>query len=138
MGKRHRQNNKKSGSQDTRDDVPYTMKLPDGRTVFVLVPGKWCERDISGEVAFTPEAVRFLDRIRTLAMKMPKEPTPGFIRTLRQTLELTQQEFGERLGVDLMTVSRWERGTVRPGRESLKALEKLKTTAARKGVTIAA
>ena len=37
-----------------------------------------------------------------------------------------------------MTVSRWERGAVRPGAEAMKAPDKLKRDAARKGVTIAA
>lgn len=125
-------------SKPRHDDVPYTMTLPDGRTVFVLVPGKWCARDLSGEVAFKPEAVRLLDRIRVLASDVPAEPTPGLIRTLRQALGMTQRDFGQRIGVDLMTVSRWERGATRPGRESVKALDRLRRAAARKGVTVAA
>ena len=44
--------------------IPYTMKLPDGRTVFVEVPGRMAVRDRSGELAFMPEGVRFLDRVR--------------------------------------------------------------------------
>ncbi len=120
------------------EDVPYTMRLPDGRTLFVLLPAAWCERDVTGELLFKPEAARHLDRIRALAMKAPKAPTPGYVRTLREALGLTQKRFGERLGVDAMTVSRWERGTVQPGPAALKALEKLRIAAGRKGITIAA
>lgn len=129
---------RKPAKPEHRDDVPYTMKLPDGRTVFVLVPGKWTHRDVSGEVGFTPDGVRFLDRVRALAMKAPTAPTPGYIVTVREALGLTQAQLADKLSVDPMTVSRWERGTVRPGTDSLKALEKIKTAAARKGITIAA
>jgi DNA-binding transcriptional regulator YiaG len=138
MNKSKTQTKRRANAGTIRDDVPYTMKLPDGQTVFVLVPAKWCERDVSGEIAFKPDAVRFLDKVRVMAMKVPKQPTPGFIRTLREALGLTQAGFGQRLGVDLMTVSRWERGTSRPGRLALKALEELKVAAARQGVTLAA
>lgn len=44
--------------------ITYTMKLPDGRAVRVKVPSEYVERDRSGELAFTPEGVRFLDRVR--------------------------------------------------------------------------
>jgi hypothetical protein len=44
--------------------IPYTMKLPDGRTIFVEVPGHMTTRDRSGELAFMPEGVHFLDRLR--------------------------------------------------------------------------
>lgn len=120
------------------DDVPYTMRLADGRTVFVLLRAAWCELDVTGELLFKPDAARFLDRIRVLAMRMPKAPTPGFILTLREALHLTQAELGERIGVDSMTVSRWERGAVKPGPAAVKALDKLRRDAGRKGVVVAA
>lgn len=120
------------------DDVPYTMRLPDGRTLFVLLRPEWCELDVTGELLFKPEAARFLDRIRVMAMKTPKAPTPGYVRTLRNALGLTQVELGERIGVASMTVSRWERGTLRPGPESAAALDKLRREAGRRGVAIAA
>ncbi len=125
--------------QLSQPDHPYTMKLPDGRTVYVEVPGRWVTKDRSGEVAFLPEAVYFLDRIQALATPLnPRRsgPSPAYITSLREALGLTQQEMGDRLGVDKMTVSRWERGTVRPSSESLAALEKMRRTAVRKGVTI--
>lgn len=120
----------------SRPDVPYTMKLPDGRTLFIEVPGRYTKTDRSGETAFLPEGVRFLDRVRALAMKLERPPSPGFIRTLREGLGLTQVEMGERLGVDSMTVSRWERGTLRPSDASLDALEGLRRKAVRKGVVL--
>ena len=77
-----------------------------------------------------------LDRVRALAMKLDRPPSPGFITSLREALGLTQAEFGERIGVDKMTVSRWERGALRPGDESLAAIAELRNRAARSGVTI--
>ena len=124
--------------QLSRPDVPFTMKLPDGRTLFVEVPGRWTTPDRSGEVAFLPEAMAFLDRVQALAMSvLDRPPSPGYIVALREALGLTQEEFGERLGVDKMSVSRWERGAIRPSEESLAALEKLRRQAVRRGVTIA-
>ncbi len=121
-----------------REDVPYTMLLPDRRTVLVLVPAEECERDVSGEILFKPEAVRRLDRVRVMAMNMPQALTPGFIRTLREALGLTQAQLGERVGVDKLTVYRWERGMVKPGPAALKGLGKLRREAVRRGVTLAA
>lgn len=120
------------------NDVPYTMRLPDGRTLLVLLRPEWCQLDVTGELLFRPAAVRFLDRIRVMAINMPKAPSPGFILTLRETLGLTQAQLGERIGVDSMTVSRWERGTVKPGAAAVKALEKLRRDSGRGGIVIVA
>lgn len=120
------------------DDVPYTARLPDGRTLFVLLPGKWCELDGSGELLLTAEAARFIDRVQALAMQTPKVPTPGYIRTLREALGLTQTELAERLGVEKMTVARWEWGKMRPRAAAVKALNKLRRDAGRRGTVIAA
>ncbi len=117
-------------------DFPYTMKLPDGRTAFVEVPGRWVTTDRDGQPALRPGAVAFLDRIRALAMKLDRPPSPGYLIALRAALGLTQAEFGERIGVDKMTVSRWERGALRPGDESLAAIAELRNRAVRNGVTI--
>jgi DNA-binding transcriptional regulator YiaG len=119
-----------------RPDVPYTMKLPDGRTIFVEVPGRFVAQDRDGSPAFLPEGVRFLDRLRALAVRLNRPPSPGYITALRVGLGLTQQELGERLGVDKMTVSRWERGTLHPRADSLAALERLRAEAVRKGVVL--
>ncbi|MFA7237977.1 MAG: helix-turn-helix domain-containing protein [Phycisphaeraceae bacterium] len=120
------------------EDVPFTARLPAGRTLFVLVPAKWCELDASGEVLFKPDAVRFLDRVQSLAMRTPAMPTPGYIRTLREALGLTQKQLAERLKVDPMTVARWEWGKVKPSEPAIKALDKLRREAGRHGVTLAA
>jgi len=117
-------------------DHPYTMKLPDGRTLYVEVPGRWVTTDRGGERAFLPKGVAFLDKIRALAMTLDRPPSPAFVTAFREALGLTQAELGERLGVDKMTVSRWERGTLRPGAASLSALEELRKQSVRKGVTI--
>lgn len=117
-------------------DLPYTMKLPDGRTLYVEVPGRWVTQDRDGSPALLPDGVRFLDRVQALAQRLDRPPSPGFITSLREALGLTQAELGERLGVDKMTVSRWERGTLRPGAASLSALEELRRQLVRKGVTI--
>lgn len=135
---KHRGATRAAAPSTIDDDVPFTAKLPDGRTLFVLIPAEWCERDVSGELLFKPEAVRLIDRVQALAMKAPKAPTPGYIRTLREALGLTQKQFAERLKVDSMTVSRWERGTVKPSPAAAKALDRLRREAGRRGVTIAA
>jgi DNA-binding XRE family transcriptional regulator len=121
----------------TNADVPYTMRLPDGRTIYVEVPARFTSIDRSGEVGFTPDGVRFLDRIRAAATPLRHAPTPGYLAALRDALALTQREMADRVGVDKLTISRWERGTLRPGPNSVRALEKLRRAAARKGVLIA-
>ena len=126
------------GRRGIPGDVPFTARLPDGRTIFVLVPGRWCENDVSGEVVFRPEAVRLIDRVQALAMQTPPRPTPGRIRTLREALGLTQADLAEKLGVDKMTVARWEWGKMVPSAPAIKALDRLRRGAGRRGVTIAA
>lgn len=119
-----------------RPDYPYTMRLPDGRTILVEIPGEWVDADRDGELLFTPQAARLLDRIRVLAAKWNHPPTPTYIATFREALGLTQKQLGERLGVDALTVSRWERGTVKPSPASMKALERVRKEAVRKGVVL--
>ena len=58
------------------------------------------------------------------------------ITTFREALGMTQKELGEALGVDGMTVSRWERGALRPSAASLQAIEKLRKRAVRRGIAI--
>jgi hypothetical protein len=119
-----------------RPDVPYTMKLTDGRTLYVEIPGRWTT-DVKGYgVGLLPDAVTFLDRVRALAVRLDRPPSPGYVAALRGALGLTQAQLGERLGVDPMTVSRWERGELRPSAEPLAALERVRRDAAQKGVVI--
>jgi DNA-binding transcriptional regulator YiaG len=112
------------------------MRLPDGRTLYVEVPGRWVTEDRDGSPALLPDAVRFLDRIQALAQRLDRPPSPGFVTSLREALGMTQAEFGEQLGVDKMTVSRWERGALRPSDESIKAIEQLRRKTVQRGVTI--
>jgi len=125
--------------QLSRPDYPFTTKLPDGRTLYVEIPGRYMTTDRDGQPAMLPEAVRFVDRLCALAMPLnvhKSGPSPGFLTSLRDALGMTQAEFGERLGVDKMTVSRWERGTLRPSEPSLTSLERLRKNAIRKGVVL--
>lgn len=125
-----------SAPELARPDHPYTMRLPDGRTVYVEVPGRWVTADRGGEVAFLPDAVAFLDQVRALALKLDRAPSPGYIATLRAALGMTQAELGARLDVNKLTVSKWECGTLRPGADSLKALDAVRREAVRRGVVV--
>ncbi len=64
--------------------VPYTMRLSDDRIVFVEVPKRMTVRDRSGELAFTLEGVRLLDRVQALAMEPSASPSPAYLATLRE------------------------------------------------------
>src|SRR5947207_4964129 len=120
-----------------RADVPYTMKLADGRRVYVEVPGRWTVRDRSGEIGFTADGMRFLDRIRALMSKANVPPSPGYLRSLREALGLTQSELARKLGVNKLTVSRWERGELRPRPSSVRAVRSLRNRSAKHGVLLA-
>ncbi len=50
---------------------------------------------------------------------------PDQIRQLRKTLDLTQQQFAERLGVSFVTLNRWENGQSRPSALGLAKLQEL-------------
>src|SRR4051812_45289518 len=95
-------------TQPTPAGLPYAMRFADGRTLAVEVPGRWVVTDRTGEVGFTPEGVQFLDRLRALFMPLDRPPNPGFLRTVREAMGLTQDEFGRSVGVNKLTVSRWE------------------------------
>jgi DNA-binding transcriptional regulator YiaG len=113
------------------------MKLPHGRTLLLEVPGRWVIADRDGTPAFLPEAVRFLDRVRAACLSvLDRPPSPAFLTTLREALGLTQRGFGVQVGVDKMTVSRWERGALRPSRSALTAIEHLRKSALRRGIAI--
>lgn len=53
------------------------------------------------------------------------------IKVLRETLGLSQQELGVKLGLVAITVSRWERGISQPRREALRGLEQLRRDASK-------
>jgi len=54
---------------------------------------------------------------------------PESVRALRKSLNLTQHQLAERLGVTYVTVSRWETGQVRPNRLALRSLSRVAETA---------
>ncbi len=118
-------------------DYPFTMKLSDGRTLLVEVPGRWMTADRDGSPAFEPEAVAFLDRVQVAFQSVLRRAiTPAYLALLRGTLGMTQKGLGEAVGVDSMTVSRWERGEFKPRADALAAIEKLRKAALRRGVAI--
>jgi len=125
------------GANLLRQDVPYAMKLADGRRVYIEIPGRWTVRDRSGQIAFTPQGARFLDRIRALMIKTDGPATPGYLRSLREALGLTQQELARKIGVNKLTISRWERGELRPSAMSMRALRVLRDRSAKQGVLLA-
>jgi Helix-turn-helix len=119
------------------EDLPYAMRFSDGRTLAIEIPGRMVVRDRSGEPAFTPEGIRFLDRLRALFAPLDRAPSPGFLLRLREALGLTQSDFGKRIGVNKLTVSRWERGELRPGAKSIARVRQLRATATRRGASLA-
>ena len=56
--------------------------------------------------------------------------SPEWIKSLRAELALTQSQLAERLGVTVVTISRWENGQSRPNKLAIKALTGLATGAA--------
>jgi SNF2 family DNA or RNA helicase/DNA-binding XRE family transcriptional regulator len=56
--------------------------------------------------------------------------SPEWIKALRAELGLTQSQLADRLGVTVVTVSRWENGQSRPNRLAIKALSTLAAAAA--------
>lgn len=116
-------------------DLPYAVSLGDGRTLAISLNSAWLKADRSGQPLLLPPAARALDRLRAIFIHQDKL-TPGFIVSLREAMGLTQQEFGQKLGVTKMTISRWECGRLRPSDEMTTAIRKLQAHARREGVQI--
>ena len=55
------------------------------------------------------------------------------VRELRERLGISQEEMEKRVGVSMMTISRWERGQVKPSRLAVEKLEGLARRAKQKG-----
>jgi superfamily II DNA or RNA helicase/DNA-binding XRE family transcriptional regulator len=62
---------------------------------------------------------------------MSQENVSGWIRRLRLQLGMTQLQLGERIGVTLVTISRWETSQVRPNKLAMKALAALESSISR-------
>ncbi len=116
-------------------NLPYVMSFGEGRMLAINLQATWLKADRTGKPLLLPPAVRALDRLRAV-FAAQEQITPGFIISLREAMALTQAEFGEKLGVSKMTVSRWECGTMQPGRATIPAILKLRTSAQRNGVKI--
>ena len=72
----------------------YDDVVPDLRASY---DGGAAERDNLPKQQFKlDERALFLDRLRALFMPLDRPPSPGFLRTLREALGLTQAEFGAR------------------------------------------
>jgi DNA-binding transcriptional regulator YiaG len=108
---------------------------PEGR-VATRVPMRRDPR--TGELSYTGTAVRILDQLRSVLQNVSASSTPGHIVSLREALGLTQQQFAARLKVTSQTVSRWERGEVRPNEHALAAIRRLQAAARRKGIAVPA
>ncbi|HEX4055350.1 MAG TPA: helix-turn-helix domain-containing protein [Tepidisphaeraceae bacterium] len=116
-------------------DLPYVVSFGQNAMLAITLRAAWLKADRSGQPLLLPPAVRALDRLRAM-FTTQATITPGFIISLREAMGLTQQQFGHRLGVSKMTVSRWERARMRPGPLMTAAIRKLQAKARRKGVKI--
>ncbi len=116
-------------------DLPHVMKLGGGSMLAISLPASWVKADRSGEPLLLPPAVRALDRLRALFTSQERI-TPGFIVGLREAMHLTQDQFGRKLGVSKMTVSRWECGRMMPGKAAVAAIRELQAKSRRGGVKI--
>ena len=116
-------------------DLPYVLSLGQNRMLAISLPADWLKPDRSGQPLLLPKAVRAIDRLRAMFTNQQRL-TPGFIISLREGLGLTQAEFGKKLTVSKMTVSRWECGRMRPSRNAASAILKLQAEARKKGVKI--
>ncbi len=116
-------------------DLPYVLSLGGGSVLAINLSASWLKSDRSGNPLLLPPAVRALDRLRAV-FTADQKMTPGFISSLREAMGLTQQEFGRRVGVSKMPVSRWECGRIRPSASAALAILKLQAEARREGVKI--
>lgn len=116
-------------------DLPYAVPLGNGSMLAIKLDASWVKLDRSGEPLLLPPALRAIDRLRAV-FAAQERLTPGFVASLREALGLTQSEFGQRLGVSKMTVSRWECGRMRPGPAATRTLFKLRSEAQREGVFV--
>lgn len=58
--------------------------------------------------------------------------TPGELRTARLELGFTQARLAEYMGVDPMTISRWERGVTKPSPYLHVVIDSIRKSAKRK------
>jgi DNA-binding transcriptional regulator YiaG len=116
-------------------DLPYAIPAGDGAMLAIRLPAAWIKPDRTGQPLLLPPAVRALDRLRA-TLADDEVLTPGFIVSLRGAMRITQQQLARKLNVSKMTVSRWERGTMRPGASAVEAMRGLQRHAQRAGVKV--
>ena len=73
--------------------VAHSLRLRDGRTLFIHLPEDTISYDDDGRRLFGARAVRLIDRARALAIPVPEEPTPGYMFAIRDALGLTHVRF---------------------------------------------
>jgi DNA-binding transcriptional regulator YiaG len=117
-----------------RMHLPYVIVLGPSMLA-VTLRAAWLKADPLGRPLLLPPAVRTLDRLRAVFAHQ-QHPTPGFIVSLREAMGLTQSQFGRRLRVSKMTVSRWECGRMRPGAGAVATIPRLQASARRAGVRV--
>lgn len=126
--------NKKTPAS-TLEEVFLEEVYPEGRVAARVA----MRRDPrTGELHYTPSAVRTLDRLRAVLQSIRPTSTPGHIKALREALGLTQVEFARRVRVNAQTVSRWERGEVRPNPAATSRIQRLQAAAKTKGIAVPA
>ena len=116
---------------------PFVIRLDGDRKLLVELPAKDVAFDPDGEMLLRPAAVHLLDRLRVGATEVPDHPSPGWVKILREVLDLTPEAFGEATGVDAATVSQWERGEARPDELAVSAMRRLRAERVRQGVLVA-
>lgn len=117
------------------NELPQVLPYENGGMLAIVLPPEWLKPDRTGNPLLLPPAVRAIDRLRAVFAKQEKI-TPGFITSLREGMGLTQAEFGQKLGVSKMTISRWERGRMRPSQRMVCSILKLQIEARHLGVKI--
>jgi DNA-binding transcriptional regulator YiaG len=116
-------------------DLPYAIPLGENRILGITLRANWLKADRSGQPLLLPRAVRAIDRLRAIFASQ-QMLTAGFITTMREAMGLTQNEFGRKLGVSKMTVSRWECGKMKPGPATARAIRQLQVKIRYEGVNI--
>jgi len=116
-------------------DLPYVVSLGERGMLAVTLRATWLKADRSGQPLLLPPAIRALDRLRAV-FTTQERITPGFIISLREAMGLTQEQFGRKLGVTKMTVSRWECGRMLPSPSAATAIRSLRMRTQHQGVRI--
>lgn len=116
-------------------DLPFIAAHHESGVLTVRIPAKYLKADRDGSPLLLPGAVRLIDRLRAVYSSRVRV-TSGLILNLREAMGLSQTQFGAKLGVAKMTVSRWECRGMTPGKAAVAAIEKLRRQVARAGLIV--